>query len=149
VIITILFVSLCGSGDRRGVHSLHARGACALPPAHPARVRAARPVNALFYQFEDFEVSFDSLARRLVIGLITSLLVFVPTTILSVLFRRVRPRFPHVDTTKTSSNADLPTAHSGSSFVDMTMSQSFARSTALEVRALMTNETVVAVTHGH
>ena len=90
-------------------------------------------MNALFYQFEDFEVTVDSLTRRLVIGLITSLLVFVPTTMLSVLFRRVRPRFPHVDTIKMSSDADLPTTHSDSSFIDMTKAQSFVRLTPLEV----------------
>jgi len=37
-------------------------------------------------------LSVDSLARRLVIGLMSSLLVFIPTTAISILFRRVRPR---------------------------------------------------------
>ena len=52
------------------------------------------PVNALFYQFEDNDISIDSLARRLVIGLMSSLIVFVPTTAIAMLFRRIRPRVP-------------------------------------------------------
>jgi len=50
-------------------------------------------VNALFYQFDDApQVTVDSIARRVVIGLLTSLIVFVPTTTLSIIFRRVRRR---------------------------------------------------------
>jgi len=57
----------------------------------------AIPVNALFYQFEESDLSVDSLARRLVIGLMSSLLVFIPTSAISILFRRVRPRKPRQD----------------------------------------------------
>ena len=56
-------------------------------------VARPRTVNALFYQFDEASiVSIDSISRRIIVGLITSLLVFIPTTVLSFLFRRVQRR---------------------------------------------------------
>jgi hypothetical protein len=50
-------------------------------------------VNALFYQFgNDATLSPESLLVRLLVGVLTSLIVFVPTTAVGVLFRRVRRR---------------------------------------------------------
>lgn len=59
----------------------------------PMHVWVIDPVNALFYQFgNDESLSPESLLARLVVGLLTSLIVFVPTTAVGVLFRRVRRR---------------------------------------------------------
>ena len=48
--------------------------------------------NALFYQFGSAVDTFEALANAALAGLLSSLIVFVPTTILSFLFRRVRRR---------------------------------------------------------
>ena len=50
-------------------------------------------VNALFYQFgNDSGLSVISVATRLIVGTLSSLVVFVPTTLISFLFKRVRRR---------------------------------------------------------
>ena len=57
-------------------------------------VSFARAANALFYQFgaDSEALSVLSIATRLVVGVLSSLIVFVPTTIISFIFRRVKHR---------------------------------------------------------
>lgn len=82
---------------------------------HARAIRVVRildrpvPVNALFYQFEESDLSVMSLARKIVIGVLTSVLVFIPTTAISVLFQRVRPRRPFVDYAKALALVDMGT----------------------------------------
>jgi len=74
-------------------------------------------VNALFYQFDEASItSLDSIGRRVIVGLITSLLVFVPTTMLSLLFRRVQRRsavFRESTPAEASSNLKLEVRRPG------------------------------------
>jgi hypothetical protein len=51
-------------------------------------------VNALFYQFgQDYSsLSAELVATRFIVGVLTSLIVTVPTFLASSLFRRVRAR---------------------------------------------------------
>jgi len=61
------------------------------------RPRCCLAVNALFYQFDSGELSVDSVVQRAVVGVLSSLLVFIPTTVVSLLFRHVRPRSVNCD----------------------------------------------------
>ena len=74
-----------------------------------ARLGRRPSANALFYQFGDnnTQLSALSVAARLIVGVLSSLIVFVPTTLLSFLFRRVRRRHDTLRNYDTYTHEDL------------------------------------------
>ena len=65
--------------------------------------------NALFYQFGENESFFDvnTLLTRFVAAILSSLIVFVPTTIMGTIFRHTRPRYEPSYATEIGSSDDI------------------------------------------
>lgn len=114
VTFSILFMSLCSTciwdscsvvGRWKGNHP-RSRHRCldAAPNTLPFPLsRSTRPdlsvsalaaaVNALFYQFGNADTfSIITIALRFLVGVLSSVIVYIPTTFLALLFRRIRRR---------------------------------------------------------
>jgi len=96
VTFSILFGSMCGTTGQARRRPRFARVAAPHCARSFANVdRAGTAANALFYQFGDESSRLsviESLATRLIVGVLSSLVVFVPTTIIGILFKHTRPR---------------------------------------------------------
>jgi len=93
VTFSILFGSMCGTGGRAQCRVTRQCCNCSLPAFDINCLGVS--ANALFYQFgeENARLSvIESLATRLIVGVLSSLVVFVPTTIIGILFKHTRPR---------------------------------------------------------
>ena len=67
------------------------------------------PVNALFYQFQSDSsiLSVETVGTKLIIGSLSALIVYIPTTLIGYLFRRVRRRDYLGKTAEDFSSSDL------------------------------------------
>jgi len=84
---------MCGTGGRAQCRVTRQCCNCSLPAFDINCLGVS--ANALFYQFgeENARLSvIESLATRLIVGVLSSLVVFVPTTIIGILFKHTRPR---------------------------------------------------------
>lgn len=94
VLFSILFASMCSTS--RSITLSRVCTHAPRPLTSPGRMpcESACTATALFYQFGEASstISAESLLTRLVVGLLSSVIVFVPTTAMATILRRVRRR---------------------------------------------------------